>query len=220
MPMHGLPTGQGAPIYCSSGVGSSRLWMMYCVGILSLSVLVCTSGCATTAQAHSTRLTDADLQQAVLQLRDQLAASRWLLERDTSSPPDRLVVRKVENLSSDRIPMAEQWSLVLKLISHRGVQDLLKRKHIIVQLPPEKVEMLEAHGFSFPQLTTENQPTMVMRAQIASASRLGARDGQAQADIRRDYYLLSMTIEDLTTRAVLWQGQTELSREARGSLDD
>ncbi len=219
MPMHGLPKGQAMLKSCLTGRWSS-CWGVLCGVVLCLSLLLCISGCATTAQARTTRLTDADLQQAVQHLRDQLADSRWLRERDSSSPPARLVVRKVENLSSDRIPIAEQWSLVLKLISHQGVQDLFRHKHIIVQLPPEKVEMLESHGFSFPALKTEDQPTLVMRAQIASASRLGSRNGHARADIRRDYYLLSLTIEDLATRTVLWQGQTELSREARGSLDD
>ncbi|MBK7404237.1 MAG: hypothetical protein IPJ41_06285 [Phycisphaerales bacterium] len=178
------------------------------------------AGCAATRPQRSTRLADSDLTQAVLSMRQQLADSRFLQERDDASPEARLVLRRVENLSSDRIPIAEQWSLASRVISDPGMQALLRSKRVVVQLPPEKVALLERGGMEFPDLSPEHEPTNLLEAQIASGTRAGSLAGGRDADIRKDYYLLTFVLEDLQGREVLWQGTAELAREAQGSLVD
>ncbi|HZW10154.1 MAG TPA: hypothetical protein VFF69_09650 [Phycisphaerales bacterium] len=178
------------------------------------------SGCASAARARTTRLASADLDQAVLEIRDSLASSRFIAERGPASAEARLVLRRVENLSTDRIPVAEQWSLASRVIAHEGMQELLRSKNVVVQLPPEKVTLLGRGGLEFPALGPEDRPTHVMRAQIASGTRAASLAGGRRADIRKEYYLISFAIEDLQGREVLWQGDAELAREAQGSLVD
>lgn len=192
-------------------------WCIPMVGAVAACVL---AGCNTAPKARSTRLADADLTQAVLSVREQLAASRFLRERDGSSPAARLVVRRVENISMDRIPPAEQWSLVSRVLSHRGMQELLRSRNIEVQLPPEKVRLFEEEGLEFPDMLAEDEPTHVIEAQIASGTRAGSLARSRDADIRKEYYLVSFTIEELDSREVLWQGSAEIAREAEGTIVD
>lgn len=176
--------------------------------------------CSSTRPSRSTRLVDADLTQAVLDLRDQLADSRFLAERSADSPEARLVLRRVENLSTDRIPPAEQWSLAARVIGDPGLRELLRSKRVSVQLPPEKVALLERAGLDFPDLEPESWPTHLLSSQIASGTRAGSTHGGRDADIRKEYYLITFVIEDLQQREVFWQGTAELAREAEGTVID
>jgi hypothetical protein len=189
-----------------------------CAGLLLCAIVL--GGCSATRAPRTTRLADADLTQAVLDLRQQLADSRFLAERTTDSPEARLVLRRVENLSTDRIPVAEQWSLAARAIGDTGMQELLRSKHITMQLPPEKIALLERGGLDFPDLEPESLPTHLLTAQIASGTRAGSLTGGRDADIRKEYYLISFDIEDLQQRELLWQGSAELAREAEGTVVD
>jgi hypothetical protein len=188
--------------------------------VLAASLAPIAGGCASTARARTTRLASADLDQAVLEMRDKLASSRFLADRGPDSPESRLVLRRVENLSTDRIPIAEQWSLASRVISHPGMQQLLRARNVVVQLPPEKVAILERAGLEFPALASEDRPTHVMRATIASGTRAGSLSGGPDADIRKEYYLVTFVIEDLQGRDILWQADVDLAREAGGSIVD
>lgn len=185
-----------------------------------LGIGIALSGCGAPAHARSTRLSNSDLTQAVLEIREELASSRFLRERGADAPEARLFLRRVENLSSDRIPPAEQWSLASRVIAHPGMQELLRSRNIAVQLPPERVALLERGGLEFPALSTEDRPTHAMRAVIASGTRAASLAGGRGADVRKEYYLITFVITDLQEREVLWQGDAELAREAEGSLID
>lgn len=187
---------------------------------IPLALLLLLPACASTRAARTTRLADADLTQAVLSIRQQLADSRFLAERSADSPEARLVLRRVENLSTDRIPVAEQWSLASRVIGDPAMQELLKSKHITLQLPPEKIALLERGGLEFPDLEPESWPTDILSSQIASGTRAGSLTGGRDTDIRKEYYLISFTIEDLQQRTILWQGTAELAREAEGTVVD
>ncbi len=199
-------------------------------------------GCTATPSPRTTRLADADLTQVVLEMRAQLGESDFLSQRTAESPEARLVLRRGENLSTDRISIAEQWSLAARVLSEPEMQHLLRSKQITIQLPPEKIRLLETSGQSIsgpqsgprlPDLTPENAPTHLLRSQIASATRAGALLGlglsgpgqrsiraDPKTNIRKEYYLITFVIEDLQTRELLWQGTAELVREAEGTVVD
>lgn len=193
-----------APLVCASAVLCSALL----------------AACSTSQHIRTTRLADADLTQAVLEMREQLGASAFLTERGADSPEARLVLRRVENLSTDRISIAEQWSLAARVLGDAGMQELLRAKRVTVQLPPEKVLLLQRGGLEFPDLEPESWPTHLLRSQIASGTRAGSLAGGRDADIRKEYYLITFVIEDLQGRELLWQGSAELAREAEGTVVD
>ena len=197
-----------------------RAGALACALVGTAMVLSVQVGCATTPPQRTTRLADADLTQAVLTVREQLAESAFLRARDGASPEARLVVRRVENLSTDRISIAEQWSLVSRVLAAPSMQQMLQSKRIAVQLPPEKVRLLERGGLRFAEFAQESWPTHMLEAQIASATRAGSLIGSRDADVRKEYYLLSFVIEEIQSRELVWQGTTEVAREVRGSVID
>lgn len=187
---------------------------------ITAAMLSVSAGCASTPTQRTTRLADADLTQAVLEVRGQLAESGFLESRSETSPEARLVIRRVENLSTDRISEAEQWSLVSRVLAAPGMQDLLRAKNITMQLPPEKVRLLERGGLTFGEFEQESWPTHMLEAQIASATRAGSLVGGRDADVRKEYYLLSFVVEEIQSRQLVWQGTTELAREVKGTVID
>ncbi len=195
--------------------------LIVCAGV-TLSVAALLGGCATSwfgrtdDGARSTRLTGADLAEAGDAVAQQLADAEFLRGRTPDSEPIRLVARQLDNLSSDRIPIAEQWMAISRVLSDRGVQELFRTRSVVVQLPPERVEMLSDAGFEFPALRPEDRPTHELRAEIRSATRAGSSTGDRGADVRKDVYLVTYSIVDLEQRTLVWEGSSEVAREAFG----
>lgn len=172
------------------------------------------------AEPRSTRLTAADLAEAADAVTEQLARSELLAGRNSASPPMRLVLRQLQNLSSDRIPVPEQWVAVSRVLADAGMQELLRARNVVVQLPSERVELLRGAGVAFPDLRPEDHPTHELRAEIRSATRAGSTLGDGRADVRKDVYQLAYSILDLTTREIAWEGAGEVAREAFGLTID
>ncbi|MCL4742764.1 MAG: hypothetical protein KJZ54_11255 [Phycisphaerales bacterium] len=191
--------------------------------LLSLCLVVaCVLGaCAATgSSSRTTRLRHGDLSLAVAEMRERFATAGFLEGRTPDSPPMRIVIRRLENLSSDRVPVAEQWAMVSGLIADAGVQAAARERGVVFQLPPEKAALLRETGREYPALLPEHNPTHIMRASIRSLVRGGAVRGRGPADVRKDVYLISYEVEEIDSREVVWQAGVEFAREARGRLVD
>jgi len=188
---------------------------------LCLAAACVMGACAASGSSNrTTRLRHGDLSLAVGEMREAFATARFLEGRAPDSPPMRIVIRRLENLSSDRVPVAEQWAMVSGLISDAGVQAAARERGVVFQLPPEKASLLRETGLEFPELLPEHNPTHVMRASIRSLVRGGAVRGRGPADVRKDVYLISYEVEEIGSREVVWQAGVEFAREARGLLVD
>ncbi|GIK19560.1 MAG: hypothetical protein DYG93_02510 [Leptolyngbya sp. PLA2] len=191
--------------------------------LLSLCIAAACVMSACTASGPSkqtTRLRHSDLALAGAEMREQLATATFLEGRTPESPPIRIVIRRLENLSSDRVPIAEQWAMVSGLIADRGVQQAARERGVVFQLPPEKASLLRETGVEYPDLLPEHYPTHVLRASIRSLVRGGAVRGSGPADVRKDVYLISYEVEEIDSREVVWQADVEFAREAKGLLVD
>lgn len=156
-----------------------------------------------------------DLDVTHQQVAFQLASSGFLAGRRGDSPPIRIVIRRVENLTSDVLPPAELWMAVARVQGSLPVQDLARERNIVFQLPPEEVAALRRAGFEVP-LTPENRPTHALRAVFRSSTRSGSSSGRRDTDTRKEYYFLEYMIVNLATRELEWEGSFEFAREASG----
>ncbi|MCW5776470.1 MAG: hypothetical protein KIS87_08540 [Phycisphaeraceae bacterium] len=191
------------------------------LSLLCLAAACVLGACAASGSSkQTTRLRHGDLALAGAEMRERFAAARFLEGRTPDSPPMRIVIRRLENLSSDRVPIAEQWAMVSGLIADRGVQQAARERGVVFQLPPEKAALLRETGVEYPALLPEHNPTHVLRATIRSVVRGGPTRGTGPADVRKDVYLISYEVEEIDSREVVWQADVEFAREARGLLVD
>jgi len=185
--------------------------------LLTLTMLVLTA-CAT---GESTRLRAEDMEDATQEMAQSLATSSFLVERTPESPPVYLVINKVENLTSDLIPPAEQWMLMARLESSLPIINLGKRKNVRFLLPPEQYDTLKRAGYTGVLDPKPPTATHVMSAVFRDSSRL-VRDKESDSLVNRraNYYLMQYTIHNVQTRQIEWTGQFEFKREAKGLAVD
>ncbi len=181
-------------------------------------MLVCALvGCATVPQ--STRLRASDFDFTIEKMAESLAASAFLAERTADSPPIYITINKVENLTSDIIPVAEQWMLVARVQGALPLRALSKQKNIRFQITPEQHQMLRDAGFDG-DLGQAPATTHVMSAQFLSAPRTASHKKEKYVNIRQDYYYLEYAINDVNTRQIEWNDSFEFKRVASGLTID
>ena len=181
----------------------------------AVSVSGCRSGGETTVLTHD------DLDVATQEMANSLAGSAFLADRGPDSPPIIVTINKVENLTSDIIPPAEQWMLMARLQGSVPIQHLSRQKNIRFQIPPERRELLASHGAVLaPDQDPAYLPTHVMKAIYRSSTRTVRDDEDGLIDRRQDYYTLQYQISGIETRQIVWEDSFEFKREAAGLIID
>jgi hypothetical protein len=178
--------------------------------------------CACASRApRSTRITGGDYEVLIPEIVSQLASSDFLRDRGPESPPIIVTTERVRNLTTDLMPVAEQWMLVNRVQTSLPLLELAKQKNVRFQIPPERVELLRAKGFEVGGRGTPGYraPTHVMTAEFRSATRVGRLQGRL-SDVRAEYYDMEFQIFDVNTRELAWSGACAFHREARGKLID
>jgi hypothetical protein len=170
-------------------------------------------GCAMT-QSRSTRLTTDDVKEMAVQLAASLASSDFLRERSPAS--DRMVIAmdNVQNLSSDLVPVSEQWYLMERIRASTPLASLGSQRNIAFVIPADNLRQLKDRvGAEAALAGAGRSPTHAMRGVLRSVTRAAALD-------RTDLYSFETRVIDLTTGAVLWSDSFELKRAAVGKQYD
>ncbi|MEX2214786.1 MAG: hypothetical protein WD768_11690 [Phycisphaeraceae bacterium] len=147
----------------------------------------------------------------------KLASSDFLRDRNPSSPPILITINKVENLTSDLIPPAEQWMLMARLQGSLNLVSVRNQKNISFQVPPEYGPLIRDAGYNEP-LPHSPMFTHTMTATYRSATRTKREDGFVVG--RVDLYQMQYRIFDVTTRALVWNDEFAYKREALGRAQD
>lgn len=168
---------------------------------------------------QSTRLTLGDLNALVAKMAGSLAGSDWLRERTAESPAITVVINKVENLTYDVIPPAEQWMLMARVRASLPIQTVGRQKNVFFQIAPERVAALREMGFEVDQPPAP-PATHLMTATFRSSERITGSQGSEPADLREDYYYLEYRIVELASGRLVWSDAFELKRQAKGRLID
>lgn len=186
------------------------------VGRLLFAVLLL-AGCATDPP-RSSRLTLGDYDMLVAHMSQSLASSELFATRTPNTPPIYITINKVENLTSDVIPPAEQWMLMARVRSSVPLLALRRERNVTFQITPERFAMLRDAGFNA-DLGTDRDPTHIMRAVYRAAPR-AATGEERYVDERTDYYFLEYQITELASRKVVWADHVEFKRSAKGLVID
>lgn len=127
-----------------------------------------------------------------------------------------IVINKVENLTTDLIPPAQQWMLMARLRGALPIQELADRRNIVFQVEPQRWALVREAGFDG-DLGTAKPPTHVMSAVYRSARR-EVRDPKEHGAVVAvtDLYDLRYTITNLQTRQIEWTDDFLIKRYARG----
>lgn len=170
-------------------------------------------GCAMT-QSRSTRLTTDDVKEMAVQLAASLASSDFLRERSPSS--DRMVIAmdNVQNLSSDLVPVSEQWYLMERIRASTPLASLGSQRNIAFVIPADNLRQLKDRvGAEAALAGAGRAPTHAMRGVLRSVTRAAGLD-------RTDLYSFETRVIDLGSGAVLWSDSFELKRAAVGKQYD
>lgn len=156
----------------------------------------------------STRLTADDLQVITSEMADKLRSSDFLNARTPDSPPIGIAIQRVTNLSSDMIPISEQWWLMERVRNDLPIVQLGQERNLRFIVPAEQIENLRQLGFE-PGAFEGRQPTHVMDAVFRSVTRSGD-------NARTDLYMCEYRITSLATGELAWADSFEFKRAAFG----
>lgn len=183
------------------------------MSMLLATLAVAASGCATTP-SRSTRLTTDDVKEMAVQLAASLASSDFFRERSPAS--DRMVIAmdNVQNLSSDLVPVSEQWYLMERIRASTPLASLGSQRNIAFVIPADNLHQLKDRvGAEAALAGAGRSPTHALRGVLRSVTRSAGVD-------RTDLYSFEARVVDLTSGAVLWSDSFELKRAAVGRQYD
>jgi hypothetical protein len=181
------------------------------LAMLAVALLVL-AACASTPT--NTRLTGDDLNETTRLMAESLAGSKFFADRSPTSPPVYVVINKVENLTSDIIPPAEQWMLMARIQGAMPIRQLGKNSRVYFIIPPERESMAASGGYKgdFSHAPAGITPTHVLKAVYRSSTRT-VRDSDGNVKRRQDYYTLQYQLTDITGREVVWTDSFEFKRQ-------
>ena len=170
-------------------------------------------GCATT-QRGTTRLTTEDVKEMAEQLAASMAGSDFLRERGPDSARMVIALDHVENLSSDVVPVSEQWYLMERIRASTPLSSLGAQRNIAFVIPAEQMNQLRDRGGAEAALMGAGRaPTHAMRGTLRSVTRTAGVH-------RTDLYSFETRVIDLGSGAVMWSDSFELKRAAAGLAYD
>lgn len=178
--------------------------------LLSACALACIwpGGCAT-SNVRSTRLAADDFADVVAAAAAQLRASDALHDRAPDDEPWIVAIDRVENLSSDVIPVSEQWWLMAKLRASLPMRSLSHDRAVKFVIPAEHLAEVRARDPELAEAAIERAPTHRMGAVFRSVTRLGEGG-------RTDLYRVDFDLVNLGDGELEWSGSYEFKRLAFG----
>lgn len=184
------------------------------------------AGCG--SQVRSSAYTAADMEMSVIEVRDQLASSRFLSARDADSTPMVLMPTRMANYSNERFSRVDQWAAISRVFLEPDVLELLRSKNISVVLPMDGQRVTHSYsvregesgaGLDYMSAEVSAAPSHFINARFSSITRASEEDsGDGLADVRKDLFLMEYTIVDARSRETVWAGSTEFARVAHGLL--
>lgn len=190
-----------------------RSGRMTAVCLCSAIAMGSVTGCATTRE-RSTRLTTEDVKEMAEQMAASMGGSDFLRERDPASGRMVVALDKVENLSSDVVPVSEQWYLMERIRASIPLQSLGTQRNIAFVIPAEHMRQLKERGGAEAALAGAGRaPTHAMRGVLRSVTRAAALN-------RTDLYSFEVRVVELGTGDVAWSDSFELKRAAVGKQYD
>lgn len=180
------------------------IWIGLGCVLLATGLGGCESG-----QVRTTRLAADDFADVANAVAAQLTASAALADRRPENPVWIVAIDRVENLSSDVIPVSEQWWLMAKLRASLPMRTLSQAKAVRFVIPAEHLKEVRARDPELAEAAPERAPTHRMGAVFRSVTRMGENG-------RTDLYRVDFDLVNLSDGELEWSGSYEFKRLAFG----
>lgn len=181
--------------------------------VIAITVLL--GGCVSAPETST--MTDDDFAATIGAMSASLGRSPFLMHRSPESEQAVVVIRKVENLTSDIIPVPEQWMTMARIQGSMPMRALRDTKNIVFVLPPERVRLAQEAGQRFSDTGSGLKPTHTLGAVFRSSTR-AHRNSDGFVDSRVDLYMLSFELAEIESREVVWTDSFDFKRVAVGEL--
>lgn len=172
---------------------------MVCIAALA-------AGCAT--PPRTTTLSGDDLDAMTAEMAQKLHAELFA-GRTPDSPPMRIAIQRVENLTSDIIPVDEQWQIMARIRDAQPIIELGNQCNVRFVIPAEYLRASRTRAEE-PGFAAQRAPTHEMTATFRSLVR-------ATGLHRTDMYTCEFRITDLATGGLDWVGIFQFKRAAVGA---
>lgn len=182
------------------------------VAVLSVVAASVLGGCA--GAPKSSRLSVGDIEFTAQELSAKLTDSTFLADRNGESPRMVVAINKVENLTTDVIPEADEWYIMERVRGSRPMEALKRLRNIVFVVPIDHIRGGQAQASEFDRLVAlGRRPTHEMSATFHSAVR-------SSGENRTDVYLCEMRITDMTSRELVFLESVEFKKTATGKAYD
>lgn len=152
-------------------------------------------------------------------LRDSLAASELLRDRNESSPEIRLLVDRLENFSSERMPRTDQLMAVARVVSDDGMLQMLRSKNARVVFVRDDLTTLNNLGIRSVYGSGAQPATHQLNARFYSITRTKSSDA-GPSDSRSDEFSIIFGIVDTATGGQVWSASSRFRRASVGRQVD
>ncbi len=169
------------------------------------SVAVLAGGCS--SPPRTTTLSGDDLSAMTAEMAQKLHTELFA-GRTPESPPMRIAIQRVENLTSDIIPVGEQWQIMARIRDAQPIIELSNQCNVRFVIPAEYLAESGTRQQE-PGFAAQRAPTHEMTATFMSLRR-------ATGVHRTDLYTCEFRITDLDTGALDWVGTFQFKRAAVG----
>lgn len=182
--------------------------------IAAILVGVAAGGVACASTQKTTRLTTDDVKELAVQMAASLAQSDLLKERSPASERIVVAMDKVENLSSDVVPVSEQWYLMEGIRASSPIDALRAQRNVVFVIPAAQLQQLKDRvGAEAALAGAGRDPSHAMRGVLRSVTRTAGVD-------RTDLYSFETRLIDLGSGDVVWSDSFEIKRAAVGKQYD
>jgi hypothetical protein len=111
------------------------------------------------ASPQSTRLRNQDISYTASEMAQKLTAAQFMQDRGPDSPPMIVAITKVENLTTDIIPVSEQWYLMAKVRDSLPIVNLRQQRRLYFVIPAEHLREGQDRGNLPPDFGLNRAPT-------------------------------------------------------------
>jgi len=188
--------------------------------ICALMLTVGASGC----HSQSARIPLAEYELAAPKLTQSLQGSQWLAGRTPADPPVRVAITSIRNLTTDVIPLSEEWGLMQQLAARASDLPLCRKTHVRFMIPADRGRFLRRYETqplieSAAPVGSVPPPTHIMSAVFRSIRRVRRNSSGYEKQVRM-LYVLDAEITNVRTRQIVWHGSLEFQVTASGLTID
>ena len=181
-------------------------------GWTAIAIFLISAIVACSSPPRSTLLSTDDLQVMTAEMAADLQMGLFA-DRGPDSPPMRIAIHKVENLTSDIIPENQRWAIMARVRDAQPIIVLGRERNVRFVIPAEYLRDSRQQADSEPEFAAGRKPTHTMTATFRSVTRTTGKH-------RTDLYSCEFRMTELSSGEIVWVGMFDFKKAAVGKAYD